>query len=126
MNLPKDSSEFKCKVCSKRNMKIRNCGFINAKWTIRGKLRKQAATRICSDGRTYDKKLYCFLEEDFYKLWERLDIIVEKLPDEIRESDLMDDKEEYDSVSDDISCGIAQKKESSSHNLGCISWNKSP
>lgn len=41
---------------------IRNCGFVNCEWVIRGVLIGNLESKIYTEGRTYDDKLYTFKE----------------------------------------------------------------
>jgi len=78
-----------CPVCNEGNLPgpngesptllIRNCGFVNCEWVMRGTLKKNLESKIYSDGRTYDSKLYTFKEIDYKETWHELDIIVQKL-----------------------------------------------
>jgi len=58
---------------------IRNCGFVNCEWAIKGVLKANRESKIFSEGKTYDDKLYTFRECDYRTLWHSLDIIVKRL-----------------------------------------------
>lgn len=67
-----------CPVCSAdyEQLEIRNCGFVNCEWNMRGILRKSKESKIYSDGKTYDGKLYTFKECDIKTVWMDLNILV--------------------------------------------------
>jgi len=44
---------------------VRNCGFVNCEWSMRGVLLTNPDSKIYADGRTYDNKLYTFKECDY-------------------------------------------------------------
>lgn len=46
---------------------------------MKGILLKNSNSKICSEGRTYDSKLYTFQENNHRKLWLNLEIDVKKL-----------------------------------------------
>jgi len=56
----RDFAEMQCPVCSEHDFELRNVGFVNAEWTIRAILKKKKLTKVYSEGRTYDGKLYTF------------------------------------------------------------------
>ena len=58
---------------------IKNCGFVNCEWQIKGHLKKNKQSSIYADGRTYDNKLYTFKEIDYREVWHELDVIIQKL-----------------------------------------------
>merc|ERR1712151_1036825 len=60
-------------------LNIRNCGFVNCEWSMRGILRTNKESKIYADGRTYDNKLYTFKECDYMTVWQTLDIMAKKL-----------------------------------------------
>ena len=78
-----------CPVCKTGNLPgskgeeptlvFRNIGFVNCEWAIRGILLRNKESKIYSDGRTYDNKLYTFKESNYRKMWINMDIIVKKL-----------------------------------------------
>jgi hypothetical protein len=49
---------------------------VNCEWAIRGILLRNKESKIYSDGRTYDNKLYTFKENNYRKMWLNMDIIV--------------------------------------------------
>jgi hypothetical protein len=53
-------------------------GFVNAKWDIRGILKKSASARVHTDGQTYDSKLHTFREMNYKKAWKALEVTVSK------------------------------------------------
>lgn len=71
---------LRCPLChSIKNLKIRNCGFVNCEWNMRGILRKNNSSKIYADGRTYDSKLYTFKECDYSSVWQALEVLVKEL-----------------------------------------------
>lgn len=46
---------------------------------MRGILKRNKESKIYSDGKTYDKKLYTFKECDYKNIWQALDIMVKHL-----------------------------------------------
>jgi len=42
------------------NYELRNMGFVNCDWALKGVLKKQINSRIIADGNTFDGKLYTF------------------------------------------------------------------
>ena len=52
---------------------------MNCEWAMRGVLTKNRQSKIYSEGRTYDNKLYTFQENDHRNMWYQLDIIVKPL-----------------------------------------------
>ena len=46
-------------------LSIKNCGFVNCEWAMRGILKKNRDSKIYAEGRTYDNKLYTFRESDY-------------------------------------------------------------
>jgi hypothetical protein len=80
-NLNKDFEDgvLRCPCClSGEKIKIRNCGFVNCEWSMRGKLKSNKNSKICADGRTYDSKLYTFKECDYFEVWKSLDIMAKR------------------------------------------------
>jgi len=65
---------IQCPICSSdpKYVEVKNIGFVNARWEIRGQLRKNEAARIKTDGMTYDGKLYTFEEMDHKTAWKIL------------------------------------------------------
>lgn len=58
---------------------MRNSGFVNCEWAMRGILNKNKESKIYADGKTYDNKLYTFKECDYKTIWFALDIMVKQL-----------------------------------------------
>jgi len=87
--ITKDLKNLVCPVCKTGNLpgsngeeaslEFRNIGFVNCEWAIRGILLRNKESKIYSDGRTYDNKLYTFKENNYRKMWLNMDIIVKKL-----------------------------------------------
>ena len=57
-----------------KNFEIRNLGFVNCEWILRGLLKNREDSKISADGRTYDSKLYTFKEASYIKIFEYLEI----------------------------------------------------
>ena len=81
-NLNKDmnSGLLKCPCClSSNHLKVRNCGFVNCEWSMRGVLKTNKESKIYADGKTYDNKLYTFKECDYFETWNSMDVMAKKL-----------------------------------------------
>ena len=74
--LDQELSEFACPVCDTIQFELRNMGFVNCKWALKGTLKPNS--KIFGDGQTYDGKLYAFKEIDFKTSFEYLNIFVKK------------------------------------------------
>lgn len=71
---------LKCPLCkSGKKLKIRNCGFVNGEWQMRGIMKKNKESKIYAEGRTYDGKLYTFKECDYSFVWDELEVLAKKL-----------------------------------------------
>ena len=55
---------------------MRNVGFVNCEWVLKGKLRFKEESKIYGEGKTYDGKLYTFKETDYKNAFDQLDILV--------------------------------------------------
>lgn len=75
--LENELNEFSCPVCQKENYELRNLGFVNCDWALKG-VRHNGSCRIISDGTTYDDKLHTFQEIDYKTSFEFLNIFVKK------------------------------------------------
>ena len=61
---------LRCPLCrTSKFLVIRNCGFVNCEWSMRGVLRQNRESKIYADGRTYDGKLYTFKECNYEKIF---------------------------------------------------------
>jgi len=60
-------------------LQVRNCGFVNCEWAMRGILQRNKESKIYADGRTYDSKLYTFKECDYRTVWHALDLMVKPI-----------------------------------------------
>jgi len=81
-NLSKDMNQgfLKCPCClSSKQLKVRNCGFVNCEWSMRGVLKTNKDSKIYADGKTYDNKLYTFKECDYFETWISMDVMAKKL-----------------------------------------------
>jgi len=71
---------LRCPCCrTSKFLVVKNCGFVNCEWSMRGVLRQNKESKIYADGRTYDGKLYTFRECDYQSTWYQLDIMAKKL-----------------------------------------------
>lgn len=71
---------IKCPCClSKEYIIVRNSGFVNCEWQMRGVLKTNLESKIYADGRTYDGKLYTFKECDYTEVWSSLDVMAKRL-----------------------------------------------
>jgi hypothetical protein len=55
---------------------------VHCQWMMRGILNRNKESKVQSDGRTYDSKLYTFKEIDYRTVWFDLDIVIQKLQDD--------------------------------------------
>ena len=79
--MSKDSSEILCPVCQTKRFEIRNIGFVNCEWALKGKLNYKSESRVFGEGQTYDGKLYTFKETNYIKVFEQLEIMAKKQKD---------------------------------------------
>lgn len=70
-----------CPVCKLKNFELRNVGFVNCEWILKGKLLFKADSRLFAEGQTYDGKLYTFKEANYVKSFEQLEIMTKKIKD---------------------------------------------
>ena len=71
---------LRCPCCSSGvTLQVRNSGFVNCEWAMRGILNRNRDSKIYADGRTYDSKLYTFKECDYRHIWFALDIMVKPI-----------------------------------------------
>jgi hypothetical protein len=79
-SIKKEVSRVRCPCClGSKKLAIRNCGFVNCEWAMRGILTKNSESKIYADGKTYDSKLYTFKECDYRTVWLALDLMIKKL-----------------------------------------------
>jgi predicted subunit of tRNA(5-methylaminomethyl-2-thiouridylate) methyltransferase len=76
--LEHEIAEFFCPVCLKDNFDLRNIGFVNCEWALKGVRKQNSASRIISDGTTYDNKLHTFQEMDYKTQFEFLNIFAKR------------------------------------------------
>mmetsp|Transcript_8303 Transcript_8303/g.7693 ORF Transcript_8303/g.7693 Transcript_8303/m.7693 type:complete len:94 (+) Transcript_8303:373-654(+) len=69
---------MQCPLCQKGEFDLRNVGFVNCEWTIRGVMKKKGGSKFNSEGKTYDGKLYTFQEQNLIKAFDQLDVLVAK------------------------------------------------
>lgn len=79
--LSKEITEMTCPVCKKNVFEIRNVGFVNTEWALRGKLREKDDSKVFGDGKTYDGKLYTFKETNYMTAFEQLEIMAKRIKD---------------------------------------------
>ena len=82
-----------CPLCksSKDSIDLRNVGFVNCEWVLKGKLLNKDDSRVFAEGRTYDGKLYTFKETNYQAAYEFLDILVKPL----KEGNILNDSKVY-------------------------------
>ncbi len=79
-SLKKDVFNLKCPCClSGKFLEVRNSGFVNCEWAMRGILNRNQESKIYADGKTYDNKLYTFKECDYKSIWFALDLMIKQL-----------------------------------------------
>ncbi len=79
-SITKEMASIRCPCCQNNQLlQVRNCGFVNCEWAMRGILLRNKESKIYADGRTYDSKLYTFKECDYRHIWHALDIMVKLL-----------------------------------------------
>lgn len=75
-----NNGAIRCPCCrTSKFLLVRNCGFVNCEWSMRGILKRNRESKIYADGRTYDGKLYTFRECNYHSIWYQLDIMAKKL-----------------------------------------------
>ncbi len=67
---------LKCPNCRSMNVSLRNIGFVNCKWILKGEYKKGGSMK--SDGQTFDNSLYTFKEIDYRSEYQTLDITTGK------------------------------------------------
>lgn len=80
--LEHELSEFVCPACQGDNYELRNIGFVNCEWALKGIRKQNSASRIISDGTTYDNKLHTFMEIDYKTQFEFLNIFAKRNTDQ--------------------------------------------
>lgn len=60
------------------NYELRNLGFVNCDWALKGVLKNNSSSRVIADGNTFDGKLYTFSEIDYKTYFGFLNIFVKK------------------------------------------------
>ena len=79
-SIQKEMLNLRGPCCSSSvNLQVRNSGFVNCEWAMRGILNRNKDSKIYADGRTYDSKLYTFKECDYRHIWFALDIMVKPI-----------------------------------------------
>jgi hypothetical protein len=68
--MTRDFNEIQCPLCLKKELEVRNVGFVNCDWALKGKLNFKSESRVYGEGQTYDGKLYTFKETNFAKVFE--------------------------------------------------------
>lgn len=77
----KEAELLCCPVCCVKKFELRNVGFVNCEWILKGKLLFKAESRLFAEGQTYDCKLYTFKEANYLKVFESLEIMTKKIKD---------------------------------------------
>jgi hypothetical protein len=79
-SIKKEMLSIRCPCCmSSNHLEVKNAGFVNCEWAMRGILNRNKESKIYADGKTYDSKLYTFKECDYKSIWLALDIMVRHL-----------------------------------------------
>jgi hypothetical protein len=79
-SIKKEMLALKCPCClTGKFLEVRNSGFVNCEWAMRGILNKNKDSKIYADGKTYDNKLYTFKECDYKSIWYALDLMIKQL-----------------------------------------------
>lgn len=86
---------IECPVCKLKDYDLRNVGFVNCEWVLKGKLMNKEDSRVFAEGKTYDGKLYTFKETNYMKAFESLEIMVKK----IKEPMIVNDSQIYSETS---------------------------
>jgi len=58
--LDNEINDLSCPVCYSKKYELRNIGFVNCEWALKGALKNNTASRVIVDGHTFDSKLYTF------------------------------------------------------------------
>jgi len=88
--LEHEINDFTCPVCNNSKIELRNMGFVNSEWAIKGALKPNNNSKIFVDGQTFDKKLYTFKETDYKQAFTYLNIFVKKRVDALFNNDCED------------------------------------
>jgi hypothetical protein len=99
--LEKELKILSCPVCRSKTYELRNCGFVNCEWILKGKLRLHEESKVFGDGKTYDGKLYTFKETNYGKTFETLDIMVKQMK-EIKIKNISHNPSEMSSESQEL------------------------
>lgn len=76
--LEKELADFCCPVCNLSKFELRNVGFVNCEWALKGAFKHNSNSRVIVDGYTFDSKLYTFKELDYRRQLDHLNIFVKK------------------------------------------------
>lgn len=79
--MSKEVEQVYCPVCQLKNFELRNVGFVNCEWVLKGRLQYKADSRVFGEGQTYDGKLYTFKEANYTKVFDQLEIMAKRLKD---------------------------------------------
>jgi len=52
---------------------------VNCQWQYKGTLHNKKESKVSGDGKTYDNKLYTFKETCIKTMWDKLEILINKL-----------------------------------------------
>jgi hypothetical protein len=48
--MSKDINEISCPLCNQKNFELRNVGFVNCEWALKGKLHYKTDSRVFGEG----------------------------------------------------------------------------
>lgn len=63
--LEEELKEITCPVCYDRQCELRNMGFVNSRWIVKGGFKPNMARKLSHDGETYDGSLYTLKELNY-------------------------------------------------------------
>ena len=81
-NLNNDKGAVSCPLCEiSATLSIRNCGFVNSEWEVRGVLSRVSGALQRYQDKTYDGQLYTLKEMDFKSSWISFVVQCKRLPE---------------------------------------------
>ena len=93
--LAREMRTLACPVCKSQDFEIRNIGFVNSEWALKGKLMNKEESKVIGEGKTYDGKMYTFKETNYLKVFETLEVMAKK----IQEVKIKNDSKLYSELS---------------------------
>ena len=93
--LAREARSLACPVCKSQDFEIRNIGFVNTEWALKGKLMNKEESKVIGEGKTYDGKMYTFKETNYLKVFETLEVMAKK----IQEVKIKNDSKVYSELS---------------------------